>query len=475
MSSETESSVDQEQPFAARLGKPLLVAAIVVLVVGALTLVLSPRGGEEAPRVASPPSPSGNPSAGSTPSSAGPGDRSIPATAPEVPLVVDGRLYADGAPVPGDWWMVESRGEVWLAQRRDGSWWYGGPGLDPDPIDAQLNQPPVISPNGWYVAFVDLSGGRAHLTGFDTRSAGEGFGVAPIDLPSAEGGVPIRVRAVTDDGDVIVQGRRTSLMWRALHQDQQTVIDLSETAPGQQVQAGTPAGLVVVNGIDADPQSAEPYLADLSVEGRLSKTGTVPTYDDLAISPGGTWLVRSPAGSLGGEVTSVETLSAQPVASGDEVTLHAPDDGSLAVGTWTWEDDRTFIAVLLPDGAATQPAVLARCDVTVGACRAVALPGVRVAVSSAEATLDAVVEAVVVGDRASLPDPSVVGDREWDQLVGFAAGGGGSASGCRDNGGGTRDCEIDFEADAGATFYAIVEPAENAHGWRISYVSIADG
>ena len=91
----------------------------------------------------------------------------------------------------------------------------------------------------------------------------------------------------------------------------------------------------------------------------------------------------------------------------------------------------------------------------------------------AESTLAAVVEAVVADDRASLLDQDVVADSEWDLLVDFADGKGGSASTCRDNGGGTRDCEIDLLADPTAVYYAILEPASNAYGWRVTYVSIA--
>lgn len=63
---------------------------------------------------------------------------------------------------------------------------------------------------------------------------------------------------------------------------------------------------------------------------------------------------------------------------------------------------------------------------------------------------------------------------EWDQLLGFAARGAGSGSTCRDNGGGTKDCEIVFEADRGTTFYAILEPAKDTYGWRIMYVGIGE-
>jgi len=210
-----------------RRWQPLLVAAVVVLIVGALAVFLN-QGGDGTPQPAPSPTPNPTPSITPTP------DATIPAAPPSVPYVLDRKLYVDDTQVPGDWWSVESRGGAWLATQPDGSWWFGAPGVDPGKIDAQLDQPPVLSADGRYVAFVDLSGGQAHLTGFDTAPSGEGFGAAPVDLPRAEDGVAIRVRAVTDDGDVIVQGTRTSLMWRAVR-DQQTVVDLNETAPGQVV------------------------------------------------------------------------------------------------------------------------------------------------------------------------------------------------------------------------------------------------
>jgi len=464
---------DEPRPRAARLWQPLLVAAAVALIVGVVALVLSQQGGDKPQPT---PSPSFTPSTSAT-ESPGRQDTTIRVTSPTVPYIFDQRLYVDGRQVPGAWWFVESRGGVWLAQQSDGSWWWGGPGVDTGRIEAQIDQPPVISPNGRYIAFVDLSDGRARLTGFDTQPAGEGFGQAPIDLPSTEDGVPIRVRAVTDDGDVIVQGTRTSLMWRALYEDQQTVVNLTETAPDQVVLQGTSAGLVVVDGADGavDATSTEPYLAAISGDGRLTPGDTLPTYDDLDINPGGTWLVRSPAGTLGGEVTSVATLSAQAVGDSEEVVLDAPAGWGFANGTWTWEDDDTLISVLLPaDGAEPTDAQLVRCSVALGACRAFAGPpaGDATGSYSAEETLEAVVEAVVADNRASLVDQAVVGDGEWDQLLGFAAGGGGSGSTCRDNGGGTKDCEIVFEADEATIYYAILEPAENAYGWRITYVGI---
>jgi hypothetical protein len=455
---------DEPRPRPGRLWQPLLVAAV-VLIVGVVALVLSQQG-------ASTPQPAPSPVRPSPAQVA-----KIAVTAPTVPYILDQRLYVGGSPVPGAWSVVQSREGVWLAQQSDGSWWSGGPGVDTGRIDAQLDQPPAISANGRYIAFVDLTGGHARLTGFDTSPAGEGFGQAPIDLPATEDGTPISVRAVTDEGDVIVQGTRTSLLWRALHPGQRSVVDLTETAADQVVLQGTSAGLVVVDGADGavDATSTEPYLAALSPDGRLTAGDMLPTYDDLDISPAGTRLVRAPAGTLGGEVTSVPTLTAQAVGGRDEVTVAAPAGWGFANGTWAWEDDETVVAVLLPDaGAAGAEARLVRCGVTLGACRA--FPGAATddatVTYSAEETLDAVVEAVVQGDRATLADQAVVEDGEWEQLLGFADGGGGSGSTCRGNGSGTRDCEIVFEADRATTYYAILEPARNTYGWRITYVGI---
>lgn len=472
MSQDTEPT-DMARSTAGRRWAPIVVATVgaATLVVGvvAVGVMLDRRVGEEQPSTST--------SASRSPDS--PADESVSEATPTVPVVVDGRLYVDGAGVPGEWWSVQARGAVWVAQQRSGSWWWGGPGVDPGPIEAELGQPPVVSPRGGYVAFVDLSSGRPQLSGFDTRPAGEGFGLAPAGLPTTEGGVAIRVRAVTDDGEVVVQGRRTSLVWRPLLPGQASVVDLSTTAPGWQVLSGTTAGLVVVDGMDADPQSTAPRLADLSSDGRLTITGDLPTYDDLAISPGGAWLVRSPAATLGGEVTSVETLRAQPVRGGDEVTLHAPPGSGFAAGTWSWEDDRSMVAVLLSDDATAAPG-LVRCDVRLGACRALVPPTAATSASTRapttpEATVDAVLAAAAASDRASLPAPDVIGEREWDQLVGYVDHQGGAAVGCRANGGGTRDCELRLDADPTHIHYAILAQRPDGQGWRITYVGIADG
>ena len=349
----------EPRPRADRRWQPLLVAAVVALVVGVMVVVLG-RAGEGEPQPAPSPSPTVT-------------DTAVPVSAPTVPYIVDNRLYVDGTQVPGEWWGLESRQGVWLATQFDGSWWWGGPGIEGAMrIEAQIEQAPTISPNGRYVAFIDVSSGEARLTGFDTQPAGEGFGVAPIDaLPTSEEGVALGVAAVTDEGDVIVQGARTRLMWRAQFGDQQTVVDLPAD---QLVLQATPAGLVVVDESDGptDAASTEPYLAAVSGDGRLTQVGTLPTYDELVVSPGGTWLVRAPAGTIGGEVTAVGSLSAQEIGSDDEVVLEAPESWGFAVSAWVWEDDEHLVAAVLPADEAGD-AQLVRCSVSLGECRV--LPG----------------------------------------------------------------------------------------------------
>lgn len=353
---------DQPQRRRVRTWQPLLVVAVVGLVIGVTALLFSQRDGDEE-------QPAPSPTASSAPTQE---PEEVSVEPPTVPYILDQRLYVDGVQVPGTWWYVESGGDTWLAQRSDGSWWWGAPGVDGGRIDARVDQPPVLSPDGAYVALIDLTE-RPMLTGFDTFPAGEGFGSAPVDLPSSEDGIPLRVRAVTDEGEVIVQGTRTSLMWLPLSQARPNVVDLDETAPDQVVLQGTAAGLVVVEGPDGsmDATSTEPRLADISPDGRLTTQGTLPTYDDLVVSPGGAWLLWSPPGTLGGEVTEVSTLRARPVAGGAEILLTAPQGWGFANGRWTWENDETMISVLLPTtGTKQTDARLVRCSVTLGACRA---------------------------------------------------------------------------------------------------------
>ncbi|MGN6250379.1 MAG: hypothetical protein ACTHNS_01050 [Marmoricola sp.] len=360
-----------------RAWQPLLAAAVVLLVVGLAAVLVGERRSsapEPAPAPTVVPSvvPSEVPSGTATPHT--PRDE-IPRTAPTIPYVLGHVLVVDGSPVPGDWSTVTSRAGVWLAQRTDGSWWEAGPGLRPGRIDARIEQPPVLSPDGRYVGYVDQRGGHPTITGFTTRRGGEGLGGAPVRLPRPGAGASVRVTAVTDDGEVIVEGAGVSLMWRPLEPGQ-PVVDLARTAPDQVVLQGTAAGLVVVDasGGATDAAGTAPYLARISSSGRLTPNGTLPTYDDLSVSPGGAWLVRAPAGTLGGEVAALTQLRTQQVGAARESVLRAPRGEGFASGTWAWEDDHDLIAVAVPVRAPEGAARLVRCDVVVNACRALSAP-----------------------------------------------------------------------------------------------------
>ncbi|WP_296606869.1 hypothetical protein [Nocardioides sp.] len=467
-----------EAPSATRRWQPLLVAAAAVLIVGVAALVLSQRdGGSVEP---APPGPT------RITDPAAPDDTTISTAMPTAPFIVDGRLYVDGTEVPGErWWGLQSHGDVWLAtQGSSGAWWWGGPGVDGGQLEGRFEQPPVLSPNGAFVAYVDVSSGRAEVNGFTTDPSGEGFGLPLTGLPRVEDGIPIRVRAVTDDGDVIVQGTQTSIMWRTQSGTELDTVDLSTTAPDQIVLQGTAAGLVVVDGSDGptDAAETEPSLATIDPDGTLTPGAALPTYDALEVNPAGTWLFRAPAGTLGGDGPSIDSLLTQPVDGGDEVALDAPEGWGFVAFSWTWEDDETVLAGLVSQRRAGPVEYrLARCRVDLGECRAIPVSEPESAGGTAtdaprsftaEQALDAVVGAVASGDRGSLLDQSVIDDPEWSQLVEFAAGQGGSAGTCRDNGGGTKDCEIALDADPATTYYAILTPGENGYGWRITYVSI---
>jgi hypothetical protein len=170
---------------------------------------------------------------------------------------------------------------------------------------------------------------------------------------------------VTDDGEVIAQGSRTAVLWRPLVVDGGEPVDLTVTAPGVQVLASTPAGIVATRGVDS--REGEPFLADLSEAGELAAKASVPAYDSLTVSRAGTWLAWLPPGTLGGEVATVSKLNVQRVDGSGQATLSAPDGWGFRVEQWAWEDDDYLVApVASTDGAAADR--MARCSPAAGRC-----------------------------------------------------------------------------------------------------------
>lgn len=334
----------QEPPRAHRHWAPALVAAAVVLIVaGAVVLALALRGDRQLEP--SPPLPSRTATADA-----------VPKTPPTIPYVLDQRLYVDGERVPGTWWSVEAGDAGWVALRTDYTWWWGR-GPQANAVNGLADSPLVISPNGEYAAGID---DHDRVTGFETRFGGEGLGAVPVDLGDPQSGNPVRVRAVTNDGRVIVQGAETAVLWLPLVDN--STVDLTDTAPGQVVESNTPAGLVVTEGEDGAP-----YLAEISDAGEPTPTGTVPAHDSLAVSPGGARLAWTTPGTLGGEVTSLTTLQAGTVDGTEQVTLTAPDGWGFRVEAWAWEDDDHLVSPVVSERG-DRPERVTRCDVHSARC-----------------------------------------------------------------------------------------------------------
>ncbi len=342
----------QQEPRPARPWQPMLVAAAVVLVAAGAVAVVTARGGPE-------PSPAPAPT-GRTES-----DVRIPTTAPTIPVVLDQRLYVDGEQVPGDWWSVRSGEAGWLALRTDNTWWWGW-GPEAHEIEAQHDQPPVLSPDGRYVGEVRAENGAGIVTGFDTAPGGEGLGGVPVDLGDPQDGSAVSVRAVTDDGRVIVQGTNTALLWLPLVDN--STVDLTETAPGKVILGNTPAGLLVTDGADGaiDATIGEPYLAEISDTGRLTRLVAVPNHDDLVVSPGAEWLARTTPGTTGGEVTAIRELEVQALDGTRRATLTAPKGWGFRVRAWEWEDDDHLVSPVVAEGDG--PERLARCSARSARC-----------------------------------------------------------------------------------------------------------
>jgi hypothetical protein len=339
----------QESPRSRRSWQPLLVAAAVVLVIaGALAVLQNARGGQKLEPA--PPSPAPSPSRTAS-------EVTIPTTPPTIPYVLDRRLFVDGQQVPGTWWSVQAGDAGWVALRTDNTWWWGN-GPKANKIEPALDLPPVISPNGKYVAMVADDNGHAFATGFATAPDGEGMGGVPVYPGDATAGDPVRVRAVTDDGRIVVQGSGTAFLWLPLVDN--GTVDLSSTAPGRQVLGNTPAGLVVTDG-----DGGAPYLAEISDSGELTRIVAVPAHDDLVVSPGAEWLAWTPEGSTGGEVTSIGALEAQTVDGSQRVTLTAPSGWGFAVRRWAWEDDDHLVSPVLGDGGRER---MARCSARAARC-----------------------------------------------------------------------------------------------------------
>lgn len=346
-------------PEPARRTRPsalLAVAAAVLVVVGLGGVLATILDGDPGPAQ---PTPSPSVPASPTPSkSSDEPTRPIPTTAPTVPYVIGSGLYVEGEQVPGEWWMVRPSGQAWIAVDKDFLWWWGR-GPAPRELPNGEDATPVLSPNGRYVAVVRVSASNASmLTVLDTDD-GENVAASPASLGRFTVDDAAHVVAVLDDGRVVVRRGSTDLLWTPGSVNR--IVDLSVSAPGQKVLAATAAGLVVTDG-----ETGPPYLADISDEGGLTRHGSLPEHDDLAVSPGGRWLAWTPIGTTGGEVTSLPTLEVQSLDGEGTATLEAPDGWSFKVRTWAWEDDDHLVSTVVSADESRER--MARCSPSQARC-----------------------------------------------------------------------------------------------------------
>lgn len=343
----------EEAPRPARRRAPLLAAAAVVLIAaGAVGVATLPDGRDTQPAQPSP-SPSLVPSPSPTPAES----VTVPRSAPSVPYVLGDRLYVGGEQVPGSWWSVRPAGDAWIAVEGMPATWWWGRGPEPRGLPNGEDVTPQISPNGQYVAVVRAEGGDGILTVIDTES-GDPVGGTPVSLGAQKWDAPGYVMAVLSDGRVIVRRADSHLLWGPGSGG--STVDLSETAPGQVVLGASAAGLVVTDG-----DGGQPYLADVSDAGELTRVGELPQHDDVVVSPDATWVAWTPIGTTGGEVTSLPTLEVRRLDGSQPVTLTAPDGWHFKVRTWVWESDDHLVSTVTGDGGRDR---MARCSPQSGQC-----------------------------------------------------------------------------------------------------------
>lgn len=329
------------------LGRPLLVAAAMIVVAAGGVAVLAPFGDDGGQRpAASPPveTPADEPTV-----------RPLTADVPTVPFLFDGRMYVDGEQVPGTWLTMHQADGAWTAQRADNTWWWGT-GADENPIAGPVVLQPRISPDGSLLAVATATREGGQVLLIDTRS---GDTVDALQTSAEQGSSDhLGVVAVTDDAKVFLQSDSRRLMWL----DGDETVDLATTAPEQWVQGSTSAGLIVFDGT-ADGESSATYLAEVSDAGEPNRLRTLPS-DNVVVNPSGTWLGYG--GSWGGEAGTIPEITAQRIDGSSQLRLPAPDDRELVAVTW--EDDDMLLAESYSDGS---PTGLARCSIREEACLAI--------------------------------------------------------------------------------------------------------
>lgn len=343
---------------------PLLAVAAAVVLIALVVLVGGPSNRSGVPQ------PAPQPTEVVTDGAADPLPETVPTGQPRVPYVLDRVAYVGDDSFPG-FDSVDGTSGGWLAVEPPFVWSWGNGGT-PRGLDVAVEQPPAVSPNGQFIAYLSSEG---DLNGFQTAPDGEGMGL-PVPVPVRdEDGVGTRVAAVTDDGWVIASGRGVGVLWRPF--DGAEPVDLTQTAPGQLVWQATRAGLVVVDGSgDARDPSGDNrvaadgrvYLADLTPDGDLVPIADLPNFGIADVS--GDWVAWVPADQISGDVPEYDEIRVRDLDGGREGVLSLPQGWRFVNTSFTFEDDQ-FLVARVTDG---QQERMARCSPALQECVLLAAP-----------------------------------------------------------------------------------------------------
>lgn len=337
--------------------QPVLAAAAVVLIALVTLVSLRPDGGTT-------PQPAPRPTDVVSDDATGSLPEEVPAGPPTVPYLLERVVHVGDESFPGyDW--VDGTNQGWVAVKPPFVWSWSNGGA-PDQLEVALEQPPVVSPNGEYIAYISTEG---ELNGFETAPDGEGMGL-PVSVPVRDDdGVGTRIGAVTDDGWVIASGRGVGVLWRPF--DGAAPVDLTQTAPGQLVWQATSAGLVVVDGSgDARDPSGDNrvagdgrvYLADLTANGELVPIVELPNFGMADVS--GEWVAWVPANQIVGDVREYDEIQVRRLDGAGQGVLSPPQGWRFSNTPFTFEDNQFFVA-RVTDG---QQQRMARCSPALQEC-----------------------------------------------------------------------------------------------------------
>lgn len=272
---------------------------------------------------------------------------------PSVPYLLDNVLHVGERTYPGYYYLEGGTTAGWLVGRRDFTYYWGNTGR-PNPLSVATEQPPGISPNGEYVAYISTEG---EMNGFETEPAGEGMGL-PAEVPSrGEDGIGTVV-TVTDDGLVVASATGVSVMWRPFVDG--GTVDLAETAPDQRVLEATSAGVVVQD--DSAGPGGGVYLADLTSDGTITRLASLPDYARMEVA--GEWVAGVAMDMVGGDAMVIDEIQVRRIDGTDEGVLTAPQGWQFVNARFDFEDNQ-FLVARVTDG---QQERMVRCSPALQEC-----------------------------------------------------------------------------------------------------------